>query len=98
MSQTRPLDSNNAIAQVKYAIKGLMNLDYEDDEDDVIYTANKLNSVLRIVHDNYETWNDETIREFVLRQHDPLRHISLKSDQLHHMVRDIQHDIIGKFS
>jgi hypothetical protein len=98
VGQTTPFDSNNALAQVKYAIKGLMNLDYEDDEDDVIYAANKLNAVLRMVHDNHLTWNDEIIREFVLSQHDPLRHIAVKSDSVRHTVRNIQHDIIVKFS
>lgn len=98
MRQTSPLDSNNAVAQVKCAIKDLTHLDYDDNEDDVIYTANKLNSVLRMVHDNHQAWNDEAIREFVLSQHDPLKHIPVKSDKLHHMVRHIQHDIIVKFS
>lgn len=98
MRQTLPLDSNNAIAQVKYAIKDLMNFNCEEDEDDVIYAANKLNAVLRIVHDNYGIWNDETIQEFVMSQHDPLRHLSVKSEKLHHMVRNIQQDIIVKFS
>jgi hypothetical protein len=96
--QATPSDANNALAQVKYAIKGLMHSDYDDNEDDVIYTANKLNAVLRMVHDNHQTWNDEAIREFVMRQHDPLRHIPVKSEKLHHMVRHIQQDIIVKFS
>ncbi|TCV82611.1 hypothetical protein EDE11_11241 [Methylomonas methanica] len=98
MAQSTLLDSNNALAQVKCAIKGLMHSEYEDNEDDVVYAANKLNSVLRMVHDNYQSWNDEAIREFVLSQHDPLRHLRVKSDKFHITVRNIQHDIIVKFS
>lgn len=98
MGQTTQLDSNNAYVQVRHAIKGLMAFDGEDDQDDVIYTANKLASVLRTVHDNHQSWSDEAIREFVLSKHDPLRNFNVKSDQFNHMVRRIQQDMIVKFS
>ena len=98
MGQTTQFDSNNAFVQVRLAIKGLMNFDGEDNQDDVFYAANKLNSVLRIVHDNHQSWNDETIREFVLSKNDPLRYINVKSDEFNYMVRKIQQDMIVKFS
>jgi len=55
--QSAPFDSNNAFAQIKYAIKDLMGFVDQDNEDDVHYTANKLNSVLRTLHDNYQALN-----------------------------------------
>ncbi len=98
MRQTTQFDSNNAFVQVRHEIKGLMDFNGEDSQDDVIYTANKLTSVLRTVHDNYQSWSDEGIREFVLSKNDPLRNIDFKSDKFNHMVRKIQQDIIVQFS
>jgi len=98
MGQTTQFDSNNAFVQVRYAIKGLMAFDGEDNRDDVIYTANKLASVLRILHDNHQSWNDESIREFVLNKNDPLRNITSKSDEFNYMVRKIQQEMIVNFS
>lgn len=98
MRQTMQFDLNNAFVQVRQEIKGLMNFDGEDDQDDVIYAANKLNSVLRMVHDNYPSWSVEGIREFVLSKNDPLKNLNAKSDKLNHMVRKIQQDIIVHFS
>ena len=98
MEQTTQCDPNNAFVQVRHAIKDLVNFEGEDYQDDVIYTANKLNSVLRMVHDNYQSWNDEAIKEFVFCKNDPLRHINYKSDQFSHKVRQIQQDMIVKFS
>ncbi len=98
MKQATEFDSNNAFVQVRLAIKGLMAFECEDDEDDVIYAANKLNSVLRMVHDKYPSWNDDAIREFVLTKNDPLRFINVKSDKFSHLVRKIQEDMIVKFS
>ena len=98
MGQTTQFDSNNAFVQVRHEIKGLMNFDGADNQDDVIYTANKLTSVLRTVHDNYQSWNDEGIREFVLGKNDPLRNIDFKSDKFNHMVRKIQQEMIVNFS
>ncbi|MGY6277432.1 hypothetical protein [Methylomonas sp. MgM2] len=98
MEQTAQSDSNNAFFEVKRAIKGLKEFEVQDQEDDVIYAANKLNSVLRAVHDNYRSWNNEFIREFVLSKNDPLRYIDVKSDQFNRMVRQIQEDMIFKFS
>ena len=98
MEQITPVDSNNAFVQVRQAIKGLMDVEHEDNEDDVIYTTNKLKSVLRMVHDNYQSWSSDAIREFVLSKHDPLRNIHVKSDKLNYMVRQIQQDMIVKFS
>jgi hypothetical protein len=91
-------DSNNAFVQVRNAIKGLMEFDGEDNQDDVIYTVNKLTSVLRKVQDNYQSWSDDALREFVLSKNDPLRHLDFKSDELNDKVREIQQDIIVKFS
>lgn len=96
--QVAPFDSNNAFAQVRCAIKDLMGFADQENEDDVFYTANKLNSVLRMVHDNYQSWNVEAIREFVLNKHDPLRHLNAKSDKFSHRVRTIQHEMIVKFT
>lgn len=96
--QTTSHDSNYAFTQVRHAIKDLLCFVDEDNEDDVIYTANKLNSVLRKVHDNYQSWNVETIREFVLTKHDPLRNLKAKSDKFNHLVRNIQHEMIVNFS
>lgn len=98
MAQTTEFDSNNAFVQVRLAIKGLRDFGTADNEDDVIYAANKLNSVLRMVHDNYQSWNNEVIREFVIIKNDPLRYINVKSDQFNHMVRKIQEDMIIQFS
>lgn len=98
MEQSTQFDSNNAFAHVKHAIKSLMDFDGEDNKDDVIYTANKLAAVLRMVYDNYQSWSDEAIREFVLSKNDPLRHLDFKSEQLNHQVRMIQQDMIIKFS
>ncbi|MDD1623008.1 MAG: hypothetical protein LUQ11_16145 [Methylococcaceae bacterium] len=98
MEQTTKFDSNNAFVQVRNSIKGLMNFDGEDNQDDVIYTANRLNSVLRMVHDNYQSWNYEALREFVLSKNDPLKNINVKSDKFNHTVRKIQQDMIIQFS
>lgn len=98
--QVAPIDSNNAFTQIRHAIKDLMGFADQENEDDVFYTANKLNSVLRMLHDNYQSWNVESIREFVLSKHDPLRHLNAnaKSDTFSHRVRTIQHEMIAKFS
>lgn len=98
MGQTTEFDSNEVLAQIKLAIKGLKDFQAETDEDDVYYAANKLNSVLRAVHDNRHTWNGAAIREFVLSKNDPLRYINVKSDQFDRMVRKIQEEMIVKFS
>jgi len=98
MAHTMQFDSNNAFVQVRNAIKGLMEFDGEDNQDDVIYTVNKLTSVLRKVQDNYQSWSDDALREFVLSKNDPLRHLDFKSDELNDKVREIQQDIIVKFS
>lgn len=98
MEQNAQFDSKNALTQVRQAIRGLMNFECEDNEDDVIYAANKLNSVLRMVHDNYQSWNAESIREFILSKNDPLRNIKVKSDKFNFMVRQIQQEMIVKFS
>jgi hypothetical protein len=44
------------------------------------------------------SWNKNTIKEFVLSQHDPLRYIKVKSDKLDHMVRTRQEDMVVQFS
>lgn len=98
MQQTTQIDSTNAYSKVRHAIQGLIEFDGEDDRDDILYAAYKLNSVLRTVHDNYLSWNKETIKEFVLSQHDPLRYIKVKSDKLNNMVRSIQENMIVQFS
>lgn len=98
MGQTLQFDTNNAVVEVKHAISGLMNFDGMDNQDDVMYTANKLNSVLRVIQDNYQSWNDEAIREFVYSKNDPLRHIDFKSETFSHRVREIQKEMISKFS
>jgi len=98
MQQTTQIDSTTAYSKVRSAIQGLIEFDGDDDRDDVLYAANKLNSVLRALHDNYLSWNKETIKEFVLSQHDPLRYIKIKSDELSYMVRSIQENMIVQFS
>jgi hypothetical protein len=94
MEQSTQFDANSAFVQVKHEIIGLRDFDGEDNQDDVIYIANKLNTVLRAVLDNYQAWSDAAIREFVLSQNDPLRNLDFMSDELNNMVRKIQHDII----
>ena len=98
MVQAMEFDPNMAYVQVRSEIKSLMSFNAADNQDDVIYTANKLNTVLRMVQDNYQCWSDEGIREFVLDRNDPLRNIDYQSDQFKHMVRMIQQDIIVHFS
>ncbi len=98
MGQTKPFDPNNALLQIKHAIKDLRGGDGGDDEDDVIYTANRLNAVLRMIHDNHQSWNHEAIKELVLSKHDPLKNISVKSDEFSLRVRKIQQDMIAQFS
>ena len=98
MEQTLQIDSNNAFYQVRHAIQGLIDFNGEDDRDDVLYAANKLNTVLRMLHDNYHSWSNEAIREFVVIKNDPLRYINVKSDQLNQIVRSIQEDMILRFS
>jgi len=98
MQQTTQIDSTNAYSKVRYAIQGLIEFHSDDDRDDVLYAAYKLNSVLRTVHDNYLFWNKETIKEFVFSQNDPLRYIKVKSDKLDQMVRSIQENMIVQFS
>lgn len=98
MGQTTEFDLNDALAQIKLAIKSLKDFQAENDEDDVFYAANKLNAVLRTVHDNYRFWNGDAIREFVLSKNDPLRYISVKSDHFDRTVRNIQEEMIVKFS
>ncbi len=98
MKQTKPLDSDNAYSQVRRKIQGLFEFKGEDDRDDVLYAANKLNSVLRTVHENYLSWGRDAIKEFVLNQHDPLRYIKVKSDQFNRLVRTIQEEMIVEFS
>lgn len=98
MKQSIEFDSNNAFTQVRSAIAELMTFTFADREDDMLYAVNKLKSVLRSVHDNYQSWNRDTIREFVLSKNDPLRFVDLNSDQFNARVRNIQHDMITKFS
>ncbi len=98
MGQTTQFDANDAFVQVRQQIQGLMSFNAEDYQDDVIYTVNKLVTVLRMVQDNYQSWSEEWIREFVLSQHDPLRNIDYKSDTFMDKVRKIQQEIIGQFS
>lgn len=74
-----------------------MNFDGEDNQDDVIYTANKLASVLRTVSDKCYSWSNEAIWEFVFGKNDPLRNIDFKSDKFSYMVRKIQLDIVVQF-
>ncbi|QPK63404.1 hypothetical protein IVG45_21825 [Methylomonas sp. LL1] len=98
MVQTKPFDSNNSLLQIKCAIKDLRNFDGVDDEDDVIYAANRLNAVLRMIDDNHSSWNNDAIRDLVLSKHDPLKNITVKSDEFNHRVRKIQQDMIAQFS
>lgn len=96
MSTSNPLELNTTYTQVKQSIIGLKEI--SKDDDDIHYIANRLNSVLQTVYDQYPAWNLESINEFVLSKHDPLRHISKKSDQLNNLVRKIQHDIVTQFA
>jgi hypothetical protein len=98
MVKTTEFDANNAFVQVRQEIKSLMDFNVADNQDDVMYAANKLISVLRMVQDNYLSWSVECIREFVLDKNDPLRNIDFKSDQFSNSVRMIQQDIIVQFS
>ena len=98
MGQTTQFDANYAFMQVRQQIQGLMNFNAEEYQDDVIYTVNKLVTVLRMVQDNYQCWSDEWIREFVLSKHDPLRNIDFDSDTFMVKVRKIQQEIISQFS
>ena len=98
MAQTTPFDANNAFTQVRQQIQGLMSFNAEDYQDDVVYTVNRLVTVLRMVQDNYQTWSAEWIREFVMSKHDPLKNIDYKSDTFMDKVRNIQQEIIGQFS
>lgn len=98
MEQIKEFDPNEALAQIKLAIKSLKDFQAETDEDDVYYATNKLNSVLREVHDNHRFWDSASIREFVLSKNDPLKYIKVKSDQFDRMVREIQETMIIKFS
>lgn len=98
MGQTMQFELNNAFVQVRHSIKCLMDFDGDDNQDDVVYAVNKLNSVLRMVHDNYQSWSAESIKDFVLNKNDPLRHLNVKSDEFNYLVRNIQQDMIVKFS
>jgi len=98
MGQATQIDANFAFAQVRQQIQGLMSFNAEDYQDDVIYTVNKLVTVLRMVQDNYQSWSKDWLREIVLCQHDPLRNIDYKSDTFMDRVRKIQQDIIMQFS
>lgn len=98
MTPMNNVDPNSAVVEVKQAITDLMNFEDKDKEDDVMYAANKLKSVLRTLHDNYQAWNPETIRDFVISKNDPLRYIDIQSDEFNHRVRTIQEDMIVKFS
>lgn len=92
------MDTNTAYVEVKQAIIGLKDFNGAENEDDVFYAANKLNAVLRIVYDNYQMWNRDSISDLVLKQHDPLKYISVKSEAFNYLVRTIQHTMIIKFS
>ncbi|MGR8930240.1 MAG: hypothetical protein ACU836_06325 [Gammaproteobacteria bacterium] len=98
MSVIKKYDQNNTYMEVKQAIKGLRHFDNLDNEDDIIYAINKLNSVLRMVHDNCQSWTNEAIRDFVLKKNDPLRYICVNSDTFNDLVRKIQEDMIVKYS
>jgi len=98
MEQIMQTDSNNTFSQIRHAIQCLIEFNGEVDRDDVLYAANKLIAVLRKVHDNYQSWSNEAIWEFVIIKNDPLRYINVKSDQFNHMVRKIQEDMIVRFS
>lgn len=92
------MDTNTAYVEVKQAIIDLKCFKGEENEDDVFYAANKLNSVLRIIYDNYQNWSRDSLRHFVLRQHDPLKNIKVKSELFSYLVRSIQFAMILKFS
>ena len=64
----------------------------------VIDVVNKLTTVSRMVYENFQSWNDEGIRDFVLSQHDPLKNIDFKSETFSDRVRRIQEQIILEFS
>ena len=98
MGQTTNFDSSHAWAQIKYAIKSLHDFAEVDNEDDVIYTSNRLNAVLRMIDDRRDAWNQDAIRELVLRQHDPLKNINVKSQAFIHRVRAIQQEMIARCS
>lgn len=98
MKQKTQFDSKNAYFQVRQSIQGLIEYNFEDDRDDVLYAANRLIAVLQMVHDNCQSWNDKAIREFVIIKNDPLRYINIKSDQFNQLVRTIQEDMIVQFS
>ena len=98
MTQASQFDSNFAFAQVRNEIKELMSFDSGNYQDDVIYVVNKLTAVSRIVFENFQSWNDEGIRDFVLSKHDPLKNIDFKSDTFSDRVRRIQEQIIIEFS
>jgi hypothetical protein len=98
MGYATPIDADKAYVEVKTEIKGLLSFADEYDQDDVMYTVNKLATVLRTVLDNYQNWGGNAIREFVLGKHDPLKNIDVKSDKFAHRVRSIQQDIILQFS
>lgn len=98
MKQTTQIDSNNAYSQVRQAIQSLIDFNVEDDRDDVLYAANRLITVLRKVQDNYQSWNKDAIKEFVIIKNDPLRYINVRSDEFHRMVRKIQEDMVVQFS
>ncbi len=98
MLQTKQLDSTNAYSKVRQAIQVLIDYNFEDDRDDVLYAAYRLIAVLQTVHDNCLSWNDKAIREFVIIKNDPLRYINVKSDQFNQLVRSIQEDMITQFS
>jgi hypothetical protein len=96
MSPINPADLHTPYSEVKQAINGLRSL--SKDDDDIAYIANKLNTVLQSVYENACSWNGELIYEFVLTQHDPLKNLSKIPEHLNHLVRQIQNDIVIKFS
>ncbi len=98
MLQPKQLDSTNAYSKVRQAIHGLIDFDFEDDRDDVLYAAYRLIAVLQTVHDNCQSWNDKAIREFVIIKNDPLRYIKVKSDRFNNTVREIQEEMVVQFS
>lgn len=98
MKQTTQIDSNIAYSQVRQQIQGLIEFNVEDDQDDVLYAANRLITVLRKLQDNYQSWSKDAIKEFVIIKNDPLRYINVKSDQFNQLVRTIQEDMIVQFS
>lgn len=98
MEQTTTFEPNTVLLQLQYAIRELRHFDGIDDEDDVIYTTNRLNAVLRMIHDNHRTWHQDVVRDVVLRKHDPLKNISAKSHAFSDRVRKIQQDMISQFT